>query len=91
MRTLDIDEAKTPLSTWIAWVAASPQREIVITQNGRPAARLVPWCAASQPGRRIAVAKGQFQMPADIDTSVEEAAALFTAGKDPAARKRHAL
>lgn len=49
----------------------------MITVQGRPAARLVPVCAASQPGRRIGVAKGQFQMPPDLDTSAEEAAALF--------------
>ena len=49
------------------------------SENGRPAARLVPVEDASA-GPRIGVAKGRFEVPDDIDASNEDVARLFLAG-----------
>lgn len=64
MTSVNIYDAKTQLSKLIARVEAGEQ--IVISRNGRPAARLVPIDIASSPRRPGALA-GQISVPPDFD------------------------
>ncbi len=52
------------------------EREITITRNGRPVARLVPVDEVDV-YRRLGVARGKFEAPDDIDAHNEEVASLF--------------
>ena len=74
MTEVGVHEAKTHLSRLLRRVAAG--EEIVITSDGRPAARLVPIGNASA-GQRIGIARGAFEVPDDIDGSNAEVAELF--------------
>jgi antitoxin (DNA-binding transcriptional repressor) of toxin-antitoxin stability system len=69
-------EAKTHLSRLVEALESGAEAEFVISRNGKPAARLVPYVTA--PARqRIGVAKGCFKAPGldpDLDAEV---AALF--------------
>ena len=53
------------------------EREIIITRNGHPAAKLVP-IDTIPAAKRIGVAKGKFEMPDSIDASNGEAARLIS-------------
>jgi len=70
-------EAKSSLSRLVEAVESGAEREIIIARNGRPAARLV--VLQDVPAeKRIGVARGQFEAPADIDVANAEVAALFS-------------
>ena len=60
MGVVNMLEAKSRLSRLVEAVESGVEREIVITRNGRPAARLVPIAVASR-GKRIGVARGKFR------------------------------
>ena len=79
MLIVDIHEAKTGLSKLVEAIESREQREIIIARNGRPAARLVA-IARAVSGQRLGIAKGQFEVPDDIDAINPEVAALFAAG-----------
>lgn len=66
MRTINMFQAKSSLSRLVEAIEQGEEREIVITRNGRPAAKLVA-VEQSPPARRIGVAKGAFQAPDDTD------------------------
>lgn len=68
-------EAKTHLSRLIASIKAGTEEEIVIAQNGVPAARLVP--VAKRQELRWGLAKGLFSVPDDIDRDNALIEALF--------------
>ncbi len=57
MTTVSIFEAKTNLSKYVATLMEQQEPFIVITKNGKPAAKLVPYEA--NPSRRIGIAKGK--------------------------------
>ena len=80
MQTVNIHEAKTHLSRLVAAVKLGAEAEVIIAQNGVPAARLVPI------GRKTKVkwglAKGKFSVPETIDGLNPEIEALFNGGKD---------
>lgn len=62
-------EAKTHLSRLLRRVAAG--EEIVITNGGRPAAKLVP---VEPPGRReFGIDRGVFNVPHDFDAPLPDA------------------
>lgn len=69
-------EAKSNLSRLVEQIESGAQREIVIARNGRPVARLVP-LAGPAPAKRIGVARGQFEPPADIDQHNAEIVTLL--------------
>ncbi|ARP91433.1 hypothetical protein CAL14_14990 [Bordetella genomosp. 9] len=77
MRSVNIHEANTSLSKLIEAIELGKEAEIVISRNGRPAAKLV---AITKPrlNKRLGVAKGKFQMPDDIDKGNDEIASLFS-------------
>jgi antitoxin (DNA-binding transcriptional repressor) of toxin-antitoxin stability system len=69
-------QAKSSLSRLVEAIEQGKEREIVIARNGRPAAKLVP--ISTMPiEQRIGVAKGEFEVPDDIDAHNAEVAKLF--------------
>ena len=80
MQMVNIHEAKTHLSRLVAAIKAGSEAEIIIAQNGIPAARLVP--IGKKPDIKWGLAKGKFKVPADIDGLNPEIAALFGGGRD---------
>jgi antitoxin (DNA-binding transcriptional repressor) of toxin-antitoxin stability system len=76
MNTVNMLQAKSTLSRLVEAIEQGEEREIVIARNGRPAAKLVPM-EAGEPGQRIGVAKGLFDVPDSIDASNDELAQLL--------------
>lgn len=75
MGTINMHEAKTHLSRYVAQIKSGDASEIIIAQNGVPAARLVP---IEQPRKiRWGLAKGKFVVPDDIDALNPEIEAMF--------------
>ena len=85
MHTVNMLQAKTNLSRLVEAIETGAEREILISRNGRPVARLVP-LARSEPSRRLGVAAGQFTVPDDIDLDNARLAQLF--GARAVARKK---
>jgi prevent-host-death family protein len=87
MHTVNMLEAKTNLSRLVGALESGAEREIVISRNGRPVARLVP-LARSEPAVRIGAAAGRICVPDDIDIDNDRVAELFgaalAAGEAPA-------
>ena len=79
MQTVNIHEAKTHLSRLIAAIKSGAEAEVVIAQNGVPAARLVP--LAQKPKIKWGLEKGKYVIPDDIDILNPKIEALF-AGRD---------
>jgi len=79
MSAVNMLQAKSNLSRLVEAIEQGKEREIIIARNGRPAAKLVP-IDKLVPGQRIGVAKGAFEIPANIDGSNEEVAKLFLGG-----------
>ena len=80
MATYNVLEAKTNLSRLIEAVESGREREVIIARNGKPAAKLVP-IGPGPTGQRIGVAKGEFEVPEDIDGANEAIADLFGVGR----------
>lgn len=80
MQTVNIHDAKTNLSRLIASIKSGSETEIVIAQNGVPAARLVP--LDKKPKIKWGLAKGKYIIPDDIDFLNPEIEALFNGSND---------
>lgn len=80
MQTVNIHEAKTHLSRLVAAIKSGSEAEVIIAQNGVPAARLVP--IGKKPNIKWGLAKGRFVVPDTIDALNPEIEALFHGGKD---------
>jgi prevent-host-death family protein len=74
MTIVGVHEAKTNLSGLLRRVASG--EEIVITNGGEPAARLVAIAPIGQ--KRIGSFAGQFTVPADFDETPSELNDYFT-------------
>ncbi len=79
MQTVNIHEAKTHLSRLVAAIKSGDQAEVIIAQNGVPAARLVP--LVKKPKIKWGLAKGKFAVPDTIDALNPEIEALFRGSK----------
>jgi prevent-host-death family protein len=75
VRTVNMLDAKTNLSRLVEAVESGDESEILIARNGKPVARLT--AVKRDVSRRIGVAKGEFQVPDDIDAYNDEIRALF--------------
>lgn len=75
MQTVSLFEAKTHLSRLVEQIISGAETEIVISRNGKPVARLLP--IQPDTSRRIGIARGEFEVPDDIDAHNAEVAALF--------------
>lgn len=78
MQTVSLFDAKTHLSRLIDQIATGAESEIVISRNGKPVARVLP--VQTDISNRIGVARGEFEVPEDIDAHNAEVAALFLGG-----------
>jgi len=76
MHLVNISEAKSNLSRLVRALETGQETEIIITRNGRAAARLVA-IAAHPVTQRIGVASGRFVVPDTIDADEPVIAALF--------------
>jgi prevent-host-death family protein len=74
MTSIGVHEAKTNLSGLLRRVARG--EEIIITNGGEPAARLVAIVPAGK--KRIGSFAGQFSVPADFDETPRELTEYFT-------------
>lgn len=85
MTQVNIHEAKTHLSRLIAAIKSGKETEIIVAQNGVPAARIVP-IEAGPPFRckpiRFGIGEGLFAVPEGIDRENEEIARLFYGEED---------
>lgn len=75
MNYVNIHEAKTHLSRLVAAIKSGAESEVVIAQNGVPAARLVP--LADKPKPIWGLEKGKFVVPDDIDELNPEIERMF--------------
>lgn len=82
MPSVNMLQAKSSLSRLVEAIEQGREREIIIARNGRPVAKLVP-IDALPASARLGVAKGQFEVPDDIDAHNEDVAALFLGGLRP--------
>ena len=81
MTMVNMLEAKSSLSRLVQAVESGHEPEIVISRNGRPAAKLVPITHGSSE-KRIGVAKGLFRIPDNIDAQNAEIEALFQGDRE---------
>lgn len=81
MQTVSLFDAKTHLSRLIDQIASGAEEEIVISRNGKPVARVLP--IQADVSRRIGLARGEFEVPDDIDRHNIEVAALFQGKGQP--------
>ena len=82
MHTVNMFDAKSSLSRLVEAIEQGREREIVIARNGRPAAKLVA-VGEPDPGMRVGIAKGRFEVPDDIDAHNDEVARLFGVAAAP--------
>ncbi len=75
MNYVNIHEAKTHLSRLVAAIKAGSETEVIIAQNGIPAARLVP--IDRKPKPIWGLEKGKWVAPDDIDALNPEIEKLF--------------
>ena len=76
MRIVSLFDAKTHLSRIIEDLLAGRENRIVISRRGKPVASVTS-LAPMDVSKRIGVARGQFEVPDDIDGSNPRIAALF--------------
>ena len=76
MATVNMHEAKTRLSQLVEAVKSGAEAEIVIAQNGKPAAKLVA-LDNDKLKLRWGLAKGKWVIPDDIDALNPEIEKLF--------------
>ena len=77
MAVVSMVEAKSNLSRLVEAVENGTEAEIIISRDGKPAARLVP-VSPVPTGPRVGVAKGRFSVPDDIDTDNETIRRIFS-------------
>lgn len=65
MRKIDVLEAASTLEQLVDDLESGRKREVVITKDGRPAAKLLP-ILPDDLSRRIGIAKGKFEVPDEI-------------------------
>lgn len=75
MQVVSLLDAKTHLSRLIEQIVSGAETEIVISRNGKPVARVVP--ILSDISSRVGLARGEFEVPDDIDLHNAEVARLF--------------
>ena len=77
---VNMHEAKTHLSRYVKAIQSGAESEVIIANNGVPAARLVPIVPRQKV--IIGIAKGEFEVPDDIDSLNPEIARMFCGEED---------
>lgn len=75
MPTISLHDAQINLFLLIEQIATGAKDEITITRNGSPVARVLP--IAPNVSRRIGLARGEFEVPDDIDRHNAEVAGQY--------------
>ena len=75
MKTVNMHEAKSNLSSLVREVREGSEREIIICLSGQPVARLVP--VAEAPRRQLGVDRGRITLAPDFDAVNPQITALF--------------
>jgi prevent-host-death family protein len=75
MKTVNMHEAKSNLSSLVREVREGSEREIIICLSGQPVAKLVP--VAEAPRRQLGVDRGRITIAPDFDAVNPEITALF--------------
>jgi prevent-host-death family protein len=75
MKTVNMHDAKSNLSSLVREVREGSEPEIIICLSGQPVARLVP--VAEAPRRQLGVDRGRITIAPDFDGVNPEIAALF--------------
>jgi antitoxin (DNA-binding transcriptional repressor) of toxin-antitoxin stability system len=76
MHTVSLFDAKTHLSRIIEDLITGRDDRVVISRRGKPVACLTPLKTVDTT-KRIGLARGQFEVPDDIDAANTRVAALF--------------
>jgi prevent-host-death family protein len=79
MHVVSLFEAKTHLSRIVESLLSGTEDQVVISRRGKPAVRVTP-LAKADVSKRIGVARGRFEVPADIDGANETIASLVGGG-----------
>jgi prevent-host-death family protein len=79
MTAISISKAKSNFSRLIAAIETGRGAEIIITRNGRPAARLVPIAPAPDAAKRLGLLAGKYAPITleEFDAENERIAAIF--------------
>ena len=77
MQQVNIFQAKQTFSALIEAVESGQEDEIIIARNNKPVAKILPF--VQQEKFPLGIAKGQFEVPDDIDKHNNEIAEMFEA------------
>jgi prevent-host-death family protein len=77
MFAISMHEAESQLSKLVQAVEDGEIEDVIITRDGRPAARLTAISAKARTQRRIGLAKGLFVAPANPEAGDVAVATLF--------------
>ncbi len=76
MHTVTLFDAKTHLSRIIEDLVSGRDDRVIISRHGKPVVCVTPLPAVDTE-KRIGIARGQFQVPNDIDSSNADVSQLF--------------
>ena len=76
MHTVSLFDAKTHLSRIVDDLVSGRDDRVIISRHGKPVVCVTP-LPAIDTQKRIGIARGQFQVPDDIDASNAHISALF--------------
>ncbi len=79
MHTVSLFDAKTHLSRIIEDLVTGRDDRVIISRHGKPVACVMA-LPATDTSKRIGVARGQFEVPDDIDANNAKIAELFGGG-----------
>jgi antitoxin (DNA-binding transcriptional repressor) of toxin-antitoxin stability system len=82
MHTVSLFDAKTHLSRIVEDLLTGREDRVIISRRGKPVACVTPLKTVDTT-KRSGIARGQFEVPDDIDAKNPEVAVLFGVGDAP--------
>lgn len=82
MHTVTLFDAKTHLSRIVDELLRGVEDSVVVSRRGKPVVKIVP-LRQEDASKRIGIARGQFDVPDDIDLLNPLITELFHGGKKP--------
>ncbi len=79
MHTVSLFDAKTHLSRIIEDLVTGRDDRVIISRHGKPVVCVTP-LPATDTSKRIGIARGQFEVPDDIDAANPQIATMFGVG-----------
>ncbi len=80
MHTVSLFDAKTHLSRIIEDLVSGRDDRVIISRRGKPVACVTP-LPTQDTSKRIGLARGQFEVPENIDGNSAQIANLFNSGE----------